>query len=107
MTAVRYEAHLGNRLGMVFVGVNELLRYETLRLVIAGKFDVEIRGDMHIRASLVVVLLAADKLARLAFGFGIAVVRASKLLLHGCSVVDDLVFLVDYLHFDIRSKLVI
>ena len=42
MAAVRYEPHLRDRLGVVFIGVDELLRYEVLRLVVASKFETQI-----------------------------------------------------------------
>lgn len=40
MAAVRYKADLGNGLGVVLVGVDELLRNKVLGFVVAGELDI-------------------------------------------------------------------
>jgi hypothetical protein len=40
VAAIRHKPDLGDRLGVVFVGVDELLRYEVLGFVLAGELDI-------------------------------------------------------------------
>lgn len=62
---------------------------------------------MHVRPSLVVVLLTADEFARLACSFRVVIIGAGKLLRRGRWVVFYLILLVDYLHLFIATIFVI
>ena len=107
MAAVWEEPHLCDGLGVVFVGMYKLLWYEVLRFVLSGELDVEIGRNVHIRPSLVIVLLAALELGCFALGLGVVVVGACQLLRRSFWIFFDLVFFVYYFHLFIAPKFVV
>lgn len=127
MAAVGEEAQLCDGLCVVLEGVDELLRVVVFELVaVARQFDVDVCvrarsvddarmggggrmrqhtiGDMHVGPALVVVLLAAHKLARLALLGRVGIVGAGELGGRWGGVVGDVVLLVDNLDFFVAAK---